>query len=339
MKIVACSGGFPTAWETLRRLLPEDEILIPPADALADRAREADVLVPAMGRVTGELMGPRLALIQQFGVGLEGVDLEEATRRKIPVANVPGEMTGNAAAVAEVVVYHLIGLFRDARGMAGKFAARKIGEPMGRSLAGKTIVLIGVGRIGRAVAARLAPFGCRLVGVGRRETPRREREIGCDVYLPLARLHDALAGADAAVLALPLDETTRGLIGAPEMTAMNRGGFLINVSRGGLVAYDALLSALRSGQLGGAGLDVYWTEPFPPDDPLLAENVLATPHIGGVTLEAYENMGRAFVENLERVRRGEPPLWCANAEVLPRPPAGTDSGDEDINGLDLGWSV
>jgi phosphoglycerate dehydrogenase-like enzyme len=252
---------------------------------------------------------------------------------------VPGERTGNAAAVAEIALYHLIGLFRDARGMAGKFWARKIGEPMGRSLAGKTIVILGVGRIGRAVAARLAPFGCRLVGVGRRDSPRRELEIGCDVYRPIAELHDALAGADAAVIALPLDEHTRGRIGAPEIAAMKRGAYLVNVARGGLIAYDALLSALRSGQLGGAGLDVYWSEPFAPDDPLFAENVLATPHIGGVTAEAYESMGRAFAENVERIRRGEPPLWCANAGILPRPAAEAGPDDDDINGLDLGWTV
>lgn len=127
---------------------------------------------------------------------------------------------------------------------------------------------------------------------------------GIDAYYPVDQLSEALAQSDLLVVCM-LTAQTRGLIGAAELSTLRPGGLLINVGRGPLVD-PALVAALRSGQLAGAGLDVYWDEPVDPADPILQENVLATAHIGGVTEQAYRATGQRFADNIERLRHNEP---------------------------------
>lgn len=306
MRITFVGETFPAARAALAGLLPDDEI----AAAAPDAIGPADVIVPAMGRVDAALMDraePRL--VQQFGVGLEGVDLAAAAARRIPVANVPAADTGNAAAVAEIAVLHLLALLRRSSEATAALRAGRLGEPVGRSLVGLGVVLVGLGAIGREIALRLAPFGVRLTGVGRRppaEVGAAVRALPLAAYHRSAELKEALAGADVVVLAAALTPETRGMIGEAELAAMPPGGWLVNVARGALVDRAALLGALRSGHLAGAGLDVFAEEPVDPEDPLLAENVSATPHLGAVTRESYAAMARAVAANVERLRRGEP---------------------------------
>lgn len=305
---------FPAAREILRRLLPDDEIAdVPREDAGA--IGHADVVIPAMGRVQAALMdAARPRLIQQFGVGLEGVDLDAAAARGIPVANVPAGATGNAVAVAEVALMHLLAVARDYGAAGASVRAGRLGEPMGTSLDGKAVAIVGLGAVGREVAARLVPFGVRLVGVGRRpraECPPEVRALPLERYHLSADLAAALADVQALVLCCTLTPETRGLIGDEELGAMPPGAWLINVARGPLVRYAALLGALRSGRLAGAGLDVFWEEPIDPGDPLLRENVSVSAHVGGVTHESYAAMAQAVAGNVERLRRGEAPLHAA----------------------------
>lgn len=307
MLIAFLGETFPAAREVLRELLPDDEIRACADDGPPSRT---DVLVPAMSRVDGELMdAARPRLIQQFGAGLEAVDLDAALARGIPVANVPAAGTGNAASVAELCVLHLLALSRRLDEAREALRERRLGEPVGRSLAGLTATVLGLGAIGREVSLRLRPFGTRLIGVGRR--PASELDPGVaglvDAYHPVSELARALAQSDLVVVCTPLTPRTRGLIGAAELAALRPGGLLVNVGRGPLVDHDALVAALRDGRLAGAGLDVYWQEPVDPEDPVLRENVLATPHLGGVTEQAYRATARRFADNVERLRRGEPP--------------------------------
>ncbi|GIH19930.1 NAD(P)-dependent oxidoreductase [Rugosimonospora africana] len=309
MKVRFLGDSFPAAREILAELLAEDDVGAWASGAPAGPDGRADVLVPAMREVDGSLMdAARPALIQQFGAGLEGVDVAAAAARGIPVANVPADRTGNAGSVAELAMLHLLALSRRFDQARAALRDGRLGEPLGRGLGGQTATVIGLGAIGREVLTRLRPFGTRLVGMGRR--PRSEADPTVlalvDEYRPLVQLHAALTATDLLVLCLPLTGDKRGIIGAAELRALRPGGILVNVGRGPVVDHDALVAALRSGSLTAAGLDVYWQEPIDPDDPVLAENVSATPHVGGVTTQAYRATAERFAANVERLRRGAP---------------------------------
>jgi phosphoglycerate dehydrogenase-like enzyme len=309
MRIRFLGDSFPAARETLAGVLAGDDVGAWPAGVPAGHDGTADVLVPAMRRVDGRVMdSARPALIQQFGAGLEGVDLEAATARRIPVANVPADQTGNAGSAAELAVLHLLALSRRFDQARACLRDGRLGEPVSRGLAGQTATVIGLGAIGREVVIRLRPFGVRLVGMGRRPRAKADAAVLAlvDEYRPLSELHAALAESDLLVLCLPLTKGTRGLIGAAELGALRPGGMVVNIGRGPLVDHDALVAALRSGHLEGAGLDVFWQEPIDPADPVLAENVTATPHVGGLTTRAYRATAQRFAANVERLRRGEP---------------------------------
>ncbi len=268
-----------------------------------------DVLCPQGATIDGALLDattPRL--VQQFGVGLSGVDLDAARERAIPVDNVSGAESGNATAVAELALLHLLALLRRFEQARANVIHRRVGEPSGTTLAGRTVGVLGVGDIGAEVVVRLAAFGATAIGIGRRalaEIPRAEglRRAG---LLDDAHYHrsDDLAGAlarcDDLVVCCPLTAATRGIVDADALAALRPGGHLVNVARGGIVDRDALLDALRSGHLAGAGLDVTWTEPIDPDDELLRERVAVTPHVGGVTDRSYAGMAVGFVAAVER---------------------------------------
>lgn len=291
MKVLFLGERLPHARTALRELLPDDEIACCPAELRA-AMHDADVLVPLASAIDGRLMdaGP-VRLIHQFGTGVDGVDLAAARERGIPVARVPTDDTGGAEAVAEVAVLHLLMLARRYAEGCDALRQARVGEPLGRGVGGMTAVVVGMGAVGRATAALLRALDVTVVGVGRDDD-----------------LVAALADAEAAVLCCPLTERTRGLIGARELAAMPPGGLLVNVARGAVVDHDALLDALRTGHLRGAGLDVFWEEPIDPTDPLLAEQVTTTPHIGAVTEQVNQRMAAQFAANVERLRRGEPLL-------------------------------
>lgn len=306
MRILFLGKTFPESRRALRAHLPHDEIADCAPDRIVESAGRAEVLVPTMCRVDAAVMDAvRPRLIHQFGVGVEGVDLAAAMRRGIPVANVPADASGNAAATAELATLLLLALARRLDGARAAVRARGLGEPLGETLAGSTAVVLGVGAVGREAAARLRALGMRVLGVGRR--PLAEMPAApLDGYRVVGELRAALRDAVALVVCCSLTPETRGIVGAAELAAMPRGGFVVNVSRGAVVDRGALLGALSSGRLGGAGLDVFWEEPIDPADPILRENVIATAHVGGVTRASYDAMARALADNVERLRRGDP---------------------------------
>jgi phosphoglycerate dehydrogenase-like enzyme len=263
-----------------------------------------DVLCPQGGTIDAALLDattPRL--VQQFGVGLSGVDLDAAGARGIPVDNVSGAESGNATAVAEIALLHLLALLRRFEEARANVARRRVGEPSGTTLAGRTVGVLGVGDIGAEVVVRLTAFGATAIGIGRRaldETPRAGSLLDTAHYHRSDDLTAALARCDDLVVCCPLTADTRGLVDRAAMAALRPGGHLVNVARGGIVDRDALLDALRSGHLAGAGLDVTWTEPIDPDDDLLRERVAVTPHVGGVTDRSYAGMAVGFVASVER---------------------------------------
>ncbi len=271
-----------------------------------------DVLIPTMTRITAPLLetADRLKLIQQCGAGLEGVDIEAARQRGIRVANVPTDISGNADSVAELAVYLMIGLSRDFRGMARCLAAGKMGEPRGRALSGKTVGIVGLGGIGRALIQRLRGFDVRMIGIRRREPLEGPAEMGLEWIGAPKDLPRLLQISDYVVLCLPLTPETFHLMDDKTLAHMKPEAFLINLSRGGLVDRDALERALASGTIAGAGLDVFWDEPPDPSDPVFSYNVMATPHVAGSTDISIRGIVKVVAENIRRVQQDVEPHHC-----------------------------
>jgi phosphoglycerate dehydrogenase-like enzyme len=318
MDILICTPHFPHCAETLRRYLPEDNIHSCPADQVRAAAAEVDVLIPAMYRVTAEVIACTSAkLIHQFGVGLEGVDIPAATSRGIYVANVPGqEGAGNAASVAEHAIFLMLALARKFPRALDNVQRRVFGALLGLSLTGKTVAILGVGSIGMELARRLRGFHTRVLGIKQNPAEALRQELGLAFLGRPGDLAQVLAEADFVVSALPVTPATRGVIDAAALARMKTSAFLINVGRGPVIDHEALLAALSRGVIAGAGLDVFWDEPVDPNDPLFQQNVIATPHIAGVTDLSYNDIARGLAANVNRIRAGLPPINCINlAEV------------------------
>lgn len=279
-----------------------------------DTLRGFDVLIPTMTRITREMLeeGDQLRLIQQCGAGLEGVDLQAARSLNIPVANVPSDISGNADSVAELGIYLMIGLSRNIRGMTRSLANRKMGEPQGRALSGKTVGLVGLGGIGQALVRRLRAFDVKLIGIKRRNLQEAKAELGLEWVGGPEDLQELLNRSDYVILCLPLTADNLNLMDQQAFTSMKRDSFLINLSRGGLVHRDALENALASGGIAGAGLDVFWEEPPDPNDSIFNYNVFATPHIAGSTDVSMRGIVKVVAENISRVEQNQEPLYVKN---------------------------
>jgi phosphoglycerate dehydrogenase-like enzyme len=260
----------------------------------------------------------RLRLVQHHGVACDATDLEAATRLGVPVATVPGQ---NSRSVAEHAFFLLLALARRARVAQRLVDEGRMGETDCRELAGKTLCVVGLGTIGKMLAAMARGFSMNVVAVRKNPAAESATEAGVDAVYGTPQLRHALAAADFVVLALPLDRDTRGLIGCAELAAMKVGAMLVNVSRGPHVEREALERALAKNHLGGFATDAYWTEPADPRDPLLLdERVMVTPHMGGKSLESIQRTVAAVRANIDRLVRGEPLLYVVNGVQARRLP-------------------
>jgi phosphoglycerate dehydrogenase-like enzyme len=315
MRICLCRRGAAKIVELLRGELPRDDILECSPEEVAQVAQQVEVLVPLIARVGEEaLASPCLRLVQQFGAGLDGVAIDAASRHGIYVANVPSGETANADSVAELAILLMLALARRWGQAQENLRSRRVGAPVGTTLMGKTVAIVGFGGIGRVLARRLRGLGAQVVAVSRRG-PRGE-DGEADLHVAVSALDEVLGQADFVVVATPLNEETRGMIGRRAFASMKRGAFLVNVARGPVVEREALVEALESGRLAGAGLDVFWEEPPDPDDPIFGLEVVATPHIGGATDISLQEIARGVAENVSRLRRGEVPRNCVNASSV-----------------------
>ena len=261
----------------------------PTAETLVAELADADgLVVRSATRVTDELLShaPRVRVVGRAGVGVDNVDLDAATHRGVVVMNTPG---GNATSVAEHALALMLSLARSIPQLNSAMHAgrwEKSGAA-GAELRGKTLGLVGLGRVGAEVARRARGFEMRVLAHDPYLSPERAAEWGVE----LVPLKDVFEKSDFVSLHTGLSEATRGLINAETIAQMKRGARLINTARGELVDEAALAEGLRSGHLAGAGLDVFATEP-PRDSPLMAmANVIATPHVAGSTTEAQEEVG------------------------------------------------
>ena len=261
---------------------------------LEEQVADVVALVPSVGRITASVIAAaqNLKAIVQFGAGLDNVDREAAAARGIAVRNVPG---ANAQAVAELAFFLMLALARRLPLHRRSFAARTVGDPPGTELSGKTLGIIGLGASGRKLARIARGIGMDVIAVRSHPAPDPDASwVGGP-----GDLHALLGRADYVSLHVPMSAETRGLMNAAAFRAMKPTASLINVGRGELVDRAALLDALDTRTIAGAGLDVYWEEPPDPADPLFAlDNVVATPHVGGVTEEALDRIATRVAELL-----------------------------------------
>jgi phosphoglycerate dehydrogenase-like enzyme len=307
------------AWDQLADHLPGWELTSCAPNKVADNLDGVDVICPFGARIGAQIIAAgSFGLVHQFGVGLDGVDVAMATELGVLVARVPGDAGGNADSCAELGVLHLLALARRLDESRMVLAERRWPDrPVGRSLLDATVLIVGLGAIGVALARRLAPFGPRLLGV------RARPELGGPPEVELVagpdRLPELLARADAVMCCALLHDGNGEMFGPAEFAAMKAGALFVNVARGGLVDESALLAALESGQVGGAGLDVFAREPADPQSPLVRHpHVIATPHVGWHTGYMFSRTSDVFATNLRRYGRGEQPLWTVNKPAFRR---------------------
>lgn len=289
------------------------------ARPLAAQVADADVLLVRDIPVTREVIdaAPRLKLIQRPGDHLPRIDLAHAHAKGVPVSRFPSQVQGSPARdVAEHAFYLLLALAKQQRLARDGVKARKAGLPKTMSVHGKTLGLVGLGNTGEALARLAVPFGLRVVAVKRSADADLARTLGLAWLGTMERLPELLGESDFVSLHLPQTAETVDLIGARELAQMKQGAFLINISRAPMLNRQALLDALRSGHLGGVGLDVWWQEPADPADPLLAmRTLILTPHIAAATVESEERLAELTAENVRRIARGEAPRYVVGVDV------------------------
>jgi phosphoglycerate dehydrogenase-like enzyme len=294
MRLLFCGSGWLPIVDQIAARLPHGATITTwdRRGPLADAVSAIDVLLPSNAAITPDVVAaaPRLRLIQQPAAGTEHIDRASAAAREIPICNAPG---ANHVAVAEAALFLLLSLARRAPLAARAFAERQVGAPLGIELAGKTLGVIGMGRAGTAVAERARGLAMTVIELGRGATLEERRAF--------------FAASHAISIHCPLTAETRGLIDDAAFAAMRPGALLVNCARGAVIDRAALASALTSDRLGGVGLDVHWDEPPDPADPIYADpRVVALPHIGGSTAEAFARIAEVVVDNVRRLSAGEP---------------------------------
>ncbi len=245
----------------------------------------------------------KLKVIARYGVGVDSVDLKVAKEMGIIVTNTPG---ANSASVAELALGLMLALARQIPEAAEAVHQGKWPRYAGLSLEGKTMGILGLGAIGKQLARRLAGFDCRLLAYD----PFGDAAMATELHVELTSLDQVLDVSDFVSLHLPLLPDTRCMVNEAFLSKMKKGSFLVNTSRGEVIDEDALLKALQSGHLKGAGLDAFAVEPPDPQNPLLLlPQVIATPHLGAQTDGATSNMGWIAMRDCLAVLKGKKPMY------------------------------
>jgi D-3-phosphoglycerate dehydrogenase len=301
--------------EVLRRAAEVDVRLDLDKAALLEAIGAYDALVVRSAtKVTAEVIdaGVKLRAIGRAGTGVDNIDVEAATRRGIIVVNAPAS---NNVAVAELTIGLLISLARSipqahASLQGGKWERTKF---VGWEVRGKTLGLVGLGRIGSEVALRARALEMQVLAYDPVVSLDRAEQIGVE----LVAMDELLQRSDVVSIHVPLLAATRNLFDAARIARMKSGAYLINASRGGIVDDEALLAALESGQLGGAALDVFSVEPPPPDSPLTRHpRIITLPHVGASTAEAQTSAGTEMAEGVAVALSGASPRYAVNAPFV-----------------------
>jgi len=286
-------------------------------ETLTNEARDVDGMIVRVPAVVTRMVfesARKLKVVARFGVGYENIDLEAATEKGIVVTYTPG---ANAVSVAE----HVIGLmFALAKQITqADNAVRKLGWEMrlnysGIELAGKTLGLVGLGRIGTHITGLAMGLGMSVLV----SDPYVSREKAGELDVELLTLEPLLTRSDFVAICCALTDETRGLIGEKALGLMKPTAYLINVARGPIVDEQALIRALREKRIAGAGLDVFEKEPPDRNNPLLAfENVVASSHMAGLSIESTQRLQLAVAEEAVRILKGQEPRFLVNTQLAP----------------------
>ncbi len=296
----------------------------PPKDVIVERVQDVDALVSLLtDPIDAEVFdaAPKLRIVSQYAVGYDNIDIEEATKRGIYVTNTPGVLTETVAdftfALMLAVARRVVEADKYVREGKWKVAWHPL-MMLGSDVYGRTLGIVGMGRIGSAVARRAKGFGMRILYYDSVRREDLEKELGAE-FADLDRL---LEESDYVSLHVPLTPETYHMIGEEQLRKMKPTAFLINTARGKVVDQKALYRALKEGWIAGAGLDVFEQEPIPPDDPLLKlDNVVLAPHAASASHETRSRMAEMVAENLIAFLNGKVPPNLVNKEVVNvRPP-------------------
>jgi glyoxylate reductase len=305
-KVVVTRHLIPSVEQRMSELF---DVVLNPDDVPMTREeliaamQDCDVLVPTVtDRIDAEMIacaGDRLRLIASFGAGTEHIDLAAAAARKIIVTNTPGVFTDDTADLAMAGIIGVPRRIREGTALVrrGEWTGWAPSGLLGRKLGGKVLGIVGMGRIGQAVAHRARAFGLQVAYYNRKQLPQAvESMLGARF---VADLDTLIAEADILTLHCPLTAETRGMIDARRIALMKLGASIINTARGELIDQEALIAALQSGHLAGAGLDVYPDEPNVDKRLIEHPNVMTLPHIGSATTEGREASGEKVVANIQ----------------------------------------
>ncbi len=289
-------------------------------DDLVAEAGDVDIIMVVYAKITKRIIdsAKKLKGIVRYGIGVDNIDLNAATERKIAVANVPDYCIGT---VADHAFAHLLALSRkilvaDKIVRTGEYVgawASPSNKIKGLDLEGKVIGIIGLGKIGRAVVARAKGFGMEVIAYD----PYLDKELVKALNVKLVDLDTLLRESDFVSIHAPLLPETRGIISERELKMMKKTAYLINVSRGPIVDEKALYKALREGWIAGAGIDVYEKEPPDPGNPLFKlENIVLTPHIAWYTEDAFRRLEMSAANEAVRILQGQLPRNLVSKKVL-----------------------
>jgi glyoxylate reductase len=280
-------------------------------DALAAAMRDCDVLVPTVtDNIDADLIGQagdRLKLIANFGAGVNHIDLKAARARRILVTNTPGVLTEDTADMTMALILSVPRRLAEGEKLvrSGAWKGWSPGGMLGHRIGGKALGILGMGRIGQAVARRARAFGLSIHYHNRHRLPNVvEAELGAQWH---PNLDEMLAGIDILTIHTPLNADSEGLIDAHRIALLRPHVFLINASRGGIVDEDAMVGALEAGRLAGAGLDVWRHEPAIDPRLLALPNVVMTPHMGSATFEGRLASGEKVIANIRAWADGHRP--------------------------------
>lgn len=294
----------------------QDRVMEP--EEFLERARGADAVLTLLSdKIDNEVMeaiGPQLRLISNYAVGFDNIDIEAATKRKILVTNTPSDEVNEA--VAEHAWALILALARriveaDESTRRGSYKGWEPGIFLGTSLIGKTLGIIGLGRIGTMTARRARGFGVKVLYNKRSRDEDAEAELGIE----FADLDTLLRSSDFISLHVPLTDETRHMVNAETLSKMKDGSFVVNTARGACVNESDLVNALRAGKLAGAALDVFDNEPNINPELIAMENVILTPHIASATVEARVKMGSQAVFAVLNTLSGQKPENLVNPDA------------------------
>jgi glyoxylate reductase len=288
------------------------------AEELLERAKGADALMSLLSdKIDGEVidaLGPQLKIVSNYAVGFDNIDVPSVSAKGVLITNTPSDQVNES--VAEHSWALMLALARriveaDEATRKGSYKGWEPDIFLGTDVVGKTLGIIGLGRIGSMVARRAKGYNMTIYYTKREPDPEAEKELG----VVFASLDDLLAKSDFISLHVPLTEETRHMINKTAFSKMKRGAFLVNTARGPVVDERDLVDALRSGQLGGAALDVFDNEPNIAPELINAPNVITTPHIASATIEARNKMGEQAVAAILDVLSDKKPDNLVNPDI------------------------